>query len=63
MIILVMGFTFHIPITITWADSSQSQKAKPQYILRIGTIAPPGISYTEYIVNSFRKFEELIHSS
>lgn len=59
MIVLVLCLTFHIPISISFAESQQEQTDKPQYILRIGTMAPAGISYGKYLDKQMREIEEL----
>ena len=59
MIVLILCFTLHIPISISLAESPQSQTDKPQYILRIGTIAPVGISYGKYMDKQMRELEKL----
>lgn len=59
MIILVLCFTFHVPISISLAEPRQTQTGKPQYLCRIGTIAPAGISYVKYISKKLRELEEL----
>ncbi len=48
MIILVLCFIIHVPISISLAESPPPQKDKPQSILRIGTMAPAGVSYMKY---------------
>jgi len=58
-IILVFCFTLHVPISISLAESPQPQTDKPQYILRIGTIAPAGISYGKYMDKQMKELEKL----
>jgi len=60
MIILVLCFTLHIPISISLAESPPPQTDKPQYILRMGTIVPAGISYMKYVDKQLRECEELL---
>ena len=60
MIILVLCLTLHIPNSISLAESPQPQTDKPKYILRIGTMAPAGISYMKYLDKQIRELEELI---
>ena len=58
-IILVFCFTLHVPISISLAESPQPQTDKPQYFLRIGTIAPAGISYGKYMDKQMKELEKL----
>ena len=58
-IILALCFTLHIPVTISLAKSPQLQKDKSQYILRIGSIAPAGISYGKYLDKQLKELEKL----
>jgi len=59
MIILILCLTLHIPISISLAESPQPQTDKPQYIFRIGSIVPAGISYMKYLDKQMREIEEL----
>ena len=48
MMLLVLGFTLDLSVATSSAKSSPSQTNKPQSILRVGTMAPAGVSYTKY---------------
>lgn len=60
MIVLILCLTLHIPNSISLAESPQPQTDKPQYIFRIGSIAPAGISYMKYFDKLLRELEELL---
>jgi len=60
IIVLVVCFTLSIPVSISFAESAQPQKDKPQYVLRIGTIMPAGVSYMKYIEKEMRERETSI---
>ena len=59
MITLVLCFTLHIPVTTSLAGSPPSKKEKPQYVIRVGTMMPAGVSHMKYIEKDSREFEAL----
>lgn len=59
MITLVLCFALHIPVTISLAEPPTPQKEKPQYVIRVGTMAPAGVSYMKYTEKGNRDIEAL----
>ena len=59
LITLVLCFTLHIPGTISLAGSPPPQKEKPQYVIRVGTMMPAGVSHMKYFEKEMRELEAL----
>ncbi len=56
MITLALCFTVHIPMSLA---EPPPQKEKPQYVIRIGTVLPAGVSFTKYVEKGAREIEAL----
>jgi len=59
MITLLLCFALLIPVANSLAGSPPPQKEKPQYVIRVGTMLPTGVSHMKYVEKNSREFEAL----
>ena len=59
MITLLLCFALHIPVATSLAESPPPKKDKPQYVIRLGTLLPAGVSYMKYAEKNAREIEAL----